>query len=93
MAPQPHFMGALAAEAHVMLSCIESTHHGDLPLASTRRQQKSQKNFRLTVECQDLLALLAMGKGINESAVIEMLVRDEAIRLNLRGNAAAPSPK
>lgn len=40
-------------------------------------------SFRLTEECRNLLSLIGRAKGISQSAVLELLVRDEADRLRL----------
>ena len=39
--------------------------------------------FRLTAEARRLLALLAQNRGISQTAVLEILIRDEADRRNL----------
>lgn len=48
------------------------------PPSSSSSNEKSQKNLRLSPECQRLLALLSGSYGIGESAVVEILVRKEA---------------
>ena len=43
--------------------------------------------FRLTEEGRRLLALLADERGISQTAVIELLLRDEARRTNVEEEA------
>lgn len=44
---------------------------------------KKIKNFRMTEEGIAILAALAAKKGVSEASVVEMLVRDEASRINV----------
>ena len=43
--------------------------------------------FRLTDECRRLLVLLAQYRGVSQAAILEMLVRDEARRLDLEAES------
>ena len=40
-------------------------------------------SFRLTEEARRLLSLVARFRGISQAAVLEILIRDEAQRLNV----------
>ena len=40
-------------------------------------QQKSQKNYRLTNRCIGMMQQLATARGITESALIEIVMREE----------------
>ena len=46
--------------------------------------QKTQKNYRLTVVCARMMQQLANARGIAESALVELLVRDEYERRGFR---------
>jgi hypothetical protein len=43
--------------------------------------------FRLTDECRRLLVQLAQYRGVSQAAILEMLVRDEARRLDLEAES------
>ncbi len=45
-----------------------------------KKSDRKVVNFRLTGECRRLLEELALRRGIAKSAVIELLVREEARR-------------
>lgn len=45
-----------------------------------RRDYKAQVNVRLTSLARNLLTHLARAKGISQADILEMLIRDEAIR-------------
>ena len=54
-----------------------------------RPANRKMVEFRLTEDCRRLLALLSDQKGISQSAVIELLVRDEARRTNVEEEVKA----
>lgn len=63
------------------MSNATARHYADaLPVPSPPLQQKEQKNFRLTKICVHLMQDLARGRGVGESALIELLIREEAER-------------
>lgn len=45
---------------------------------------KIKTSFTITQECKDLLAKIAEAKGLNISAVIEVISREEAKRLKIK---------
>lgn len=58
------------------------------PLAMNTRpprlDYKTQVNVRLTHEARNYLALLATQRGISQADVLEIIIREEAIRMGLK---------
>ncbi len=51
------------------------------------RGTRKAVTVRLTAEARRLLALLSQYRGVSQAAVLEMLVRDEARRLDLEAES------
>jgi hypothetical protein len=54
------------------------------PALATAGGNKKQWNKMLTETCRKLIARLAAMKGIDDAGIVEILVREEAERKNLK---------
>jgi len=54
---------------------------GQKPVPTKPTKNKSMSSFRVTPEAKDLLIQLAALQGISQSAVLEILIRQEACNL------------
>ena len=47
------------------------------------KMEKKQKNLYLSAQARQLLSALSLSMGISETAVVELLVREKAVRENI----------
>jgi hypothetical protein len=52
-------------------------------------QQKTQKNYRLTDRCIRMMQQLAQSRGITESALIEIVMREEYDRRGFKPESSS----